>query len=110
MTRCPTNGHTAGEARISALRQRVRTNTSSIEDARFAHQTSSIDLGPSSNDLGLARALRLRRARQRLLQRLGEDDVLDQERLDGDAPGGRDLLEDLLDLVRDLLAVGDEIL
>lgn len=74
------------------------------------HQLGGFDLGAGRNDLGLTGTLALRGHGQRVLQLLAEDDVLDEHTLDLDAPAGRDLLDNVADVLCDLFAALDDVL
>lgn len=81
------------------------------EDIRgLAHEARGIDLGARRDDLGLAQALLLRRGRERGGDVGAEDDVLDEDALDRDAPLVRDVPDYLGDLERDGFALGDDAL
>lgn len=77
---------------------------------RLSHQLGGLDLGTRSNDLCLTSALALRRHGKRVLQVLAEDDVLDEHRLDLDAPAQRRLLNDLANRLGNLLAALNHVL
>ena len=79
------------------------------EDVRgLAHEARRVDLRAGGDDLGLPDALLLRGGRERRGHLGGEDDVLDEDALDGDAPLVRDVADDLGDLERDRLALGHD--
>lgn len=70
----------------------------------------ALDFGAGRDDLGLTSALALGSHAERVLQILGEDYVLDEHRLDFDAPAHGGLLDDLADGLRNLLAAFDDVL
>ena len=76
----------------------------------LAHQLRGLDFGARGDDLGFSGTLALRGHGQRVLQVLAEDDVLDQHALDGGAPAGCGLFDDLADRLRDFLAALDYVL
>lgn len=76
----------------------------------LAHQLRRLDFGARGDDLGFTSTLALRGHGQRVLQVLAEDDVLDQHALDGGAPAGGGLFDDLADRLRDFLAALDYVL
>ena len=76
----------------------------------LAHELGALDLGLGGDDLALADALALGRHRQRVLELLAEDDILDEHTLDLHAPAGGDVLDDLADALGDLLAPLDDVL
>lgn len=79
------------------------------EDVRgLAHQARRVDLRTRGDDLGLADALLLRRGRERGGDLGGEDDVLDEDALDRDAPLVSDVAYNLGYLERDRFALGHD--
>ena len=76
----------------------------------LTHQLGGLDFGACSNDLGFSGTLALRSHGERILKILAEDDVLDQHALDGGAPAGGGLFDDLADRLRDFLAALDYVL
>jgi hypothetical protein len=52
----------------------------------LSHQPRSVDFRPSSNDFTLSESLLLGSRRERGSDLWGEDDVLDENRLDEDTP------------------------
>ena len=81
------------------------------EDVRgLAHEARGVDLGARGDDLALADALLLRGGGERGGDLGREDDVLDEDALDRDAPLVRDVADDLRDLERDRLALGHDAL
>lgn len=76
----------------------------------LAHQLGALDLRLGGDDLALAETLALRRHGERALELLAEDDVLDEHGLDLHAPAAGDVLDDLPDARRDLLATLDDVL
>jgi len=76
----------------------------------LAHEPGRVDLGAGSDDLGLAYALLLRGGGEGGGDLGGEDDVFDEDALDGDAPLVGDVADDFGDLERDGLALGDDAL
>lgn len=74
------------------------------------HESSSVNLGPSGDDLGLSNSLGLGSGRERLLKVLREQKILDEDRLNADSPVGSRSLDDLLNLSSDSLSLGNDVL
>lgn len=76
----------------------------------LAHQLRALDLGARGDDLGLSRPLGLRGHRQRILEILAEDDVLNKHRLNLHTPASCGFLNDFPDRLRDFLPTFNHIL
>lgn len=74
---------------------------------RLTHKARGIDFGTRSDDLTLSEPLLLGGGRERGGDLGREDDVLDQDALDGDTPLVCDVADDLGDLEGDGLPLGD---
>ena len=75
---------------------------------RLPHQARRVDLRPRRDDLTLTQALLLRGGGQARRNLGREDDVLDEDALDGYTPLVRDVADDLGNLEGDGLALGDD--
>jgi len=97
---------------IRALRHRLHSlqipdlhcGCAAEDISRLAHELRRLDLGACSNDLGFSDPLGLRSHGERVLQLVGEDNVLDQHGLDLDAPARGHILDDFADADGDLLS------
>jgi len=76
----------------------------------LAHQLRALDLGARGDDLGLSRPLGLRGHRQRILELLAEDDVLNKHRLNLHTPASCGFLNYFPDRLRDFLPAFNHIL
>jgi len=76
----------------------------------LSHQFGRLDFGASSDDLGFTGPLALRGHRQRVLQFLAEDDVLDQHALNLDAPATCNVFDNVADVLCNLLATLNNVL
>ena len=76
----------------------------------LSHQFCAFDLGSSGDDLAFSDPLALGSHRERVLQIFGEDDVLDEHRLDLYPPAECNIFDDLTDRLGDLFATLDHVL
>lgn len=99
-------GHGLHSLQISDLHGRCRRQ----DISSLAHELRALDLGARGDDLGLSDPLGLSGHRQRVLQLVVEDDVLDQHAFNLYAPAGSDVFDDLADGLCNLLAALNHIL
>lgn len=85
--------------------RRGRQNIGSL-----AHELGGLDFSARRNDLALSDTLGLRGHGERVLELVAKDDVLDQDRLDLDTPGGGDVLDYLANRLGDFLAALNDVL
>lgn len=76
----------------------------------LAHELGGFDLCLGGNDLTLTNTLALSSHGKRLLELLGEDNILDEHALDLDTPSGGDILDDLSDGLGNFLTALNDVL
>lgn len=76
----------------------------------MAHEFRSFDFGAGGDDLGFTDTLALGGHGERVLEVIGEDDVLDEHAFDLDAPSCGDFFDYFSDGLGDLLAALDDVL
>ena len=76
----------------------------------LTHKLGSLNFSPRSNNLGFSGTLTLRSHRERILEILAEDDILDKQGLNLNTPTKRRLLDNLTDRLSNLLTTLNHIL
>lgn len=99
-------GHSLHSLQVSDLHSRRRAQ----DVGGLTHEFGALDLRTRSNDLALSNPLALRRHAQRVLQFSAENDILDQHRLDLDAPARSNIFDYFSNGLGDFFTALDDIL
>lgn len=99
-------GHSLHSLEVSDLHGRSRAE----DIGSLSHELGRLDLGLGGDDLAFTNTLALGSHGERLLELLGENDVLDEHALNLDTPSSGDILDNLSDGLGNLLAALNNVL